>query len=185
MAFHGGNLERTTDVVAAEVAQRSGSSLYAVLQDAPMREHLPSTAFRPEHSNALAAFLDHVDVAIAIHGYGRLKMFKHLLLGGRNREFAAHLAGYLRRGLPSDYQVVAELDQIPRELRGQHPDNPVNLPPQAGVQIELPPTIRWNRDEQGWSDHEGTPRAVHIDHLIDAMTAGVRAWIDRPEARSS
>ncbi len=178
MAFHGGNLERTTDVVAAEVAQRSGSSLYAVLQQAPMREHLPSTAFRPEHSTALAAFLDHVDVAIAIHGYGRMNRFKHLLLGGRNRKMAEHLAGYLRRGLPDDYEVVADLEQIPRELRGQHPKNPVNRPPQAGVQIELPPTIRWNPVEKGWSDHEGTPRAVQVDHLIDAMTAGVQAWID-------
>ena len=179
MAFHGGNLERTTDVVASEVARRSDSSLYAVLQDAPMREHLPSTEFRPEHSEALAAFLDHVDVAIAIHGYGRMTMFSHLLLGGRNRVLARHLAGYLRRGLPNAYRVVVDLEQIPRELRGQHPENPVNRPAQAGVQIELPPTIRWNREQKGWSDHEGTPRAVHVDHLIDAMTAGVRGWVDR------
>jgi len=178
MAFHGGNLERTTDVVAAEVAERSDSSLYAVLQQAPMREHLPSTAFRPEHSEALAAFVDHVDVAISIHGYGRVDRSRHLLLGGRNRRFAAHLATHLRRGLPNGYEVVADLDHIPRELRGQHPANPVNLPAQAGVQIELPPTIRWNRAEKGWSDHAGTPRATHVDRLIDAITTGVQAWID-------
>jgi len=179
MAFHGGNLERTTDAVATEVAERTGSSLYAVLQRAPLRRHLPSTAFRPEHSEALAAFLAHVDVAIAVHGYGRKAMFHHLLLGGRNRELAGHLAEHLRGGLPSAYTVVEELAEIPRELRGQHPRNPVNRPRRAGVQIELPPTIRWNREENGWSDHAGIGRAAQIDRLIDAMTSGVRSWLER------
>ncbi len=32
MAFHGGNLERATDVIAAEVAQRTESSFYGVIQ---------------------------------------------------------------------------------------------------------------------------------------------------------
>ena len=59
MAFHGGNLERTTDAVAAEVAERTGASLYAVLQEPPHREHLASTAFDPAESPALARFLGH------------------------------------------------------------------------------------------------------------------------------
>jgi phage replication-related protein YjqB (UPF0714/DUF867 family) len=185
MAFHGGNLERTTDVVAREVASRTGSSLYAVLQAAPLRKHLPSTAFRPDHSEALAAFLDHVDVAIAIHGYGRTGLWWHLLLGGRNRAFARHLAQHLESGLPKGYEVVDDLDQIPRELRGQHARNPVNLPSLAGVQIELPPTVRWNHDEAGWSDHAGIGRAVQTDHLIDALSAGVDAWLtSEPALRS-
>ncbi len=176
MAFHGGNLERTTDAVASEVAARTGSSLYAVLQAAPLRKHLPSTAFRPEHSEALASFIGHVDVAIAIHGYGRSGLWWHLLLGGRNRELALHLAHHLERGLPDGYEVISELEDIPRELRGQHSRNPVNLPAGAGVQIELPPTVRWNHDEAGWSDHHGTGRAVQTDQLIDALSAGVEAW---------
>ena len=177
MAFHGGNLERTTDVVAREVAERTGSSLYAVLQAPPLRRHVPSTAFRPEHSDALASFLGHVDVAIAIHGYGRESSWWHLLLGGRNRALAGHLAGYLRDGLPDRYEVVDDLESIPRELRGQHCDNPVNRPPEAGVQIELPPTVRWNRAEKNWSDHLGTPRAEQVDRLIDALASGVENWV--------
>ena len=43
MAFHGGNLERTTDIIAAEVAERTGSSYYGVIQAAPFRQHIPST----------------------------------------------------------------------------------------------------------------------------------------------
>ena len=38
LAFHGGSLERMTDVVATEAADASGASLYAVLQpDEPLR----------------------------------------------------------------------------------------------------------------------------------------------------
>jgi len=32
MAIHGGNLERATDVVAREAAERSGASCYSVIQ---------------------------------------------------------------------------------------------------------------------------------------------------------
>jgi phage replication-related protein YjqB (UPF0714/DUF867 family) len=176
MAFHGGNLERTTDVVAREVAVRTGGSFYAVLQEAPLREHLPSTAFDPAHSPALAHFLAHVDVAIAIHGYGRMRMRRSLLLGGSNRELARHLATHLDRGLGGDYHAVCDLDAIPRGLRGLDPRNPVNRPRAGGVQLELPPGVRWNRREWGWSDHGGVSRAPQVDRLIDALCAAVAAW---------
>lgn len=176
MAFHGGNLERTTDVVAREVAERTGGSLYAVLQHPPLREHLPSTAFDPAHSPALAGFLGHVDVAIAIHGYGRLRLRRSLLLGGSNRELARHVAHHLDRGLGGDYQAVHDLDAIPRGLRGLDPRNPVNRPPRGGVQLELPPGVRWNRREWGWSDHGGVSRAPQVDLLIDALCAAIDSW---------
>jgi phage replication-related protein YjqB (UPF0714/DUF867 family) len=128
---------------AAQVAQRAGASYYRVVQDPPHRHHLASTHFDPKHSSALAGFFDHVEVVITVHGYGRRRLWRHLLLGGRNRA----LAGHLRAGLPRRYRVIDDLGAIPKELRGQHPRNPVNLPPAAGVQIELPPTIRWNVSE--------------------------------------
>ncbi|MDG1366745.1 MAG: poly-gamma-glutamate hydrolase family protein, partial [Acidimicrobiales bacterium] len=71
MAFHGGNLERATDVIAAEVAERTDSSFYGVIQAAPFRQHIPSTRFDPAHSDALASFIDRVETVIAVHGYGR------------------------------------------------------------------------------------------------------------------
>ena len=176
MAYHGGNLERTTDAVATEVADRTGASIYAVLQDRPHRRHLPSTAFDPSQSEALAGFLEHVDVVITLHGYGRRRLWRHLLLGGRNRELARHVAGHLRVGLPDRYRVIDDLEAMPRELRGQLPRNPVNRPPLQGVQIELPPTIRWNWSEWGWSDHAGVSRTRHVDQLIDALSEAITSW---------
>jgi hypothetical protein len=52
----------------------------------------------------------------------------------------------------------------------------VNLPRQQGVQLELPPSIRWNRSENGWSDHQGVSRAPDVDRLIDALCAAVQGW---------
>jgi phage replication-related protein YjqB (UPF0714/DUF867 family) len=176
MAYHGGNLERSTDVVAAEVAQRTGASLYTVVQAPPLRHHIASTAFDPLQSSALAAFLDHVEVVITVHGYGRRRLWRHLLLGGRNRALASHVSKHLQSGLPRRYTVLDDLAQIPEALRGQHPNNPVNRPRQHGVQIELPPSIRWNTREWGWSDHAGTSRTPGISALIDALSAAVSAW---------
>ena len=176
MAYHGGNLERTTDAVAAEVAERTGSSFYGVIQASPHRHHIASTHFDPAHSPALAGFLEHVDVVITLHGYGRRRLRRHLLLGGRNRTLARHVAGHLRDGLPQRYRVLDDLQAIPRELRGQHPRNPVNRPAGRGVQIELPPTIRWNWREWGWSDHQGVSRTVDIERLIDALCGAVSSF---------
>lgn len=176
MAYHGGNLERSTDAVAREVARRTGSSLYAVLQQKPLRLHLGSLHFDPAQSRALAGFIDHVDTAISIHGYGRKALWHHLLVGGRNRPLARHVARHLRQRLPQPFEVVDTLSEIPRELRGQHVRNPVNRPSRHGVQIELPPTIRWNREERGWSDHEGVTRTEGLHRLIDGLTAAVNTW---------
>lgn len=176
MAYHGGNLERTTDAVASEIASRTDSSYYGVLQAAPLRRHIASTRFDPAHSASLAKFLDHVDIVATVHGYGRVRLWGQVLLGGQNRGLAAHVAGHLRVGLPARYRIVDDLDEIPRELRGQHPRNPVNLPRQRGVQIELPPNLRWNRREWGWSDHQGISRAPDVAKLIDAVSNAISSW---------
>jgi phage replication-related protein YjqB (UPF0714/DUF867 family) len=146
MAFHGGNLERGTDTIAVAAAARSGASLYAVTQPPDLRWHVPSLEFRPDRSAALATFLDHVDVAVAVHGYGRHEMWTTLLLGGQNRVLAGVLAGSLRAALGDGFTVIDDLDAIPRELRGVHPRNPVNLPANGGVQLELPPRVRSGTD---------------------------------------
>lgn len=172
MAFHGGNLEKVTDQVATEAAERSEASLYTVCQPEPMAEHLPSTSIRPEDSPALASFLDHVDVTIAIHGFGRVGFFTTLLLGGSNRHLAAHVAGHLRTVLPN-YEILDSVMQIPAGLRGVHPQNPVNLPRSGGVQIELPPRVRGL--SPFWGEAEGT-RVRHTDNLIDGLAAAATAW---------
>jgi phage replication-related protein YjqB (UPF0714/DUF867 family) len=176
MAFHGGSLEKGTDVIAREAARRSGSSYYGVLQPDDFRWHVPSTAFRSEHSDALGTFLDHVDVVVTVHGYGREGMFTTVLLGGRNRTLATHLATELRPALPH-YAFVDQLDDIPSALRGLHPDNPVNQPVDDGVQVELPPRIRG----QGpyWADWAGPGHTPHTEALINSLAAAATAWTGR------
>src|SRR3954447_17210864 len=107
MAFHGGSLEVGTDTVAARAAEDSGASLYAVLQPSDLRWHIPSTEVQPSASVALAKFIAHVEVVVAVHGYGRDGFWTTLLLGGQNRELAAHVGAALRVEIePHGYDVI-------------------------------------------------------------------------------
>ena len=172
-ALHGGGLERATEVVAREEAARTGSSYYAVIPPDGSRRPLPSPLFLPGVSDALDAFLSRVDTVLSIHGYGRDDDFWAVLVGGTNRTLAHHLAGHLRGLLPEEYRVVDDVGAMPSTLRGLHPDNPVNRPPGGGVQVELPPGVRWNRDHRDWSDHDGTPRSEQLDLVIEALAAAL------------
>lgn len=140
LAFHGG-LEAATVEVATAAARASGASLYMVVQPPDLHWHVPSHRVEADASPALAQFLDHVEIAIAIHGYGRRGRPVDLLLGGGNRELAATLAGHLRQQLPG-YRVIDDMELVPPEMRGLHASNPVNRPVNGGVQLELPPRIR-------------------------------------------
>ena len=181
MAYHGGQLEKVTDVIASEAAKASGCSYYGVLQtDEDSVVHLPSKTVGPAESPMLAEFLGHVDAVVTVHGYGRKRLWHALLLGGRNRELASHVAVYLRRRLP-DYDVIDNLADLPAALAGMHPSNPVNLPPSCGVQIELPATVRWNRKGRHWSDLGSHGRAPQVQALIDALAEAGRDWIAEPD----
>ena len=168
LAFHGGSLEKVTDVVAAEAARRSGASLYAVLHPDDLHWHIPSHSVDPAHSPGLARFLEHVDVAIAVHGYGRQGRWTDVLLGGNNRALAAAMAAQLEDHVPG-YRFVADLEDIPPALRGLHPDNPVNRPPSGGVQLELPPRIRGMGPV--WADWEGPGLPPPTEGLIQGLAA--------------
>lgn len=180
MAYHGGQLEKVTDVIASNAARASGCSYYGVLQtDEDSVVHLPSKTVAPAESPKLAEFMGHVDAVITIHGYGRKRLWHALLLGGRNRDLAEHVALHLRRRLP-DYDVIDNPGDVPRELAGMHPLNPVNLPPSQGVQIELPATVRWNRKGRHWSDLGSHGRAPQVQALIDGLTEAADAWLVAP-----
>lgn len=174
MAYHGGALEAMTDVIARTAAERSGASCYSVIQPDGMREHLPSIQVRPAESERLAAFIDHVDIVITIHGFGRHDMFTTLLLGGGNRMFAEHVGVALRRTLP-EYDIVTDVDAIPTPLRGLHAANPVNLPRSRGVQIELPPRVRGSSPI--WADWEGPGLTPHTESLIDGLVDAATSWV--------
>ncbi len=141
MAIHGGGLEVMTDVIATAAADAAGASYYVVVHPDDVDHHLSSTSYRPDESATLAAFVEHVDTMISLHGYGRDGRWTSILAGGRHRQLAAIVAAEAAARLP-DYDVVTDLDRIPVELRGLHARNPVNLPRDGGVQLELPPRVR-------------------------------------------
>jgi phage replication-related protein YjqB (UPF0714/DUF867 family) len=181
MAYHGGSLEEQTDVIAALAAERSDASFYGVLQPEDLQWHIPSHKVTPDASTQLQVFIEHVDVVITIHGFGRRTHFTSLLLGGQNRLLADHVAGHLRTHLP-EYDIVTELDLIPKELRGLHRDNPVNLPRQQGVQVELPPRVRGAGPI--WADWDHSEMVPHMASLIDGLAAAATAWAaTEPTAR--
>lgn len=173
MAFHGGSLEVGTDLVAAGAAAGAGASLYAVRQPGQLRWHIPSIDVIPEDSPALAAYLRHVSVGIALHGYGRAGMRTTLLLGGRHRDLARHVAGHLQAALPG-YEVVDDLAQIPSELRGVHRANPVNRCGDGGVQLELPPRVR--PGASGSPEPADDEAGADMAGLVAALTAAARTW---------
>ena len=171
MAFHGG-LEGGTLEIAEAAAEASGASLYTVAQPPDLRWHVPSKTVDPAGSPALAAWLSHVVVAIALHGYGRITRPRQVLVGGTNRELGALLAGTLTARL-TGFDVISDLAAIPAELRGLHPDNPVNRTAAGGVQLELPPSARGTsrrRPDPTWGPG-GAPARV-VDALVDA----IREW---------
>ncbi|MGK2881493.1 MAG: poly-gamma-glutamate hydrolase family protein [Mycobacterium sp.] len=171
MAFHGGGLEQMTDVIAERSADAAGASLYTVRHPDHYPHHLPSASFVASESACLAEFLDHVDVVVALHGYGRVGRSTQLLAGGGNRALASHLAAHV--DIPG-YRVVDDLDSIPRELRGLHPDNPVNRARGGGAQLELSPRVRGMSPRSGMPGDDGLARATSL--LVHGLAAAARSW---------
>ena len=139
MALHGG-LEEGTYEIAEHVAVATGSSLYAVVQPDDLRWHVPSVRFDPQHSHVLAGFLASIQVAVSLHGFGRQHLSATVLIGGRNHTLAEQFAAEL--DLCGGVTAIVDEAEIPRGLRGMDGRNPVNLPPLAGVQLEMSPDLR-------------------------------------------
>ena len=165
LALHGG-LERGTAEIARAAASRSGASWYSVVQPPDLGWHVPSHRFDPDASSQLARVLDHCDVVVSIHGYGREGLWTTLLLGGDDRPRARALGECLRGALP-EYEVLDDLDAIPPELRGVDPRNPVNRARGGGVQLELPPRVRGMGPH--WAAHHGPEPVPHTSALVDGL----------------
>jgi phage replication-related protein YjqB (UPF0714/DUF867 family) len=162
MALHGGSQDRGTDQIASRAAEQAGASYYAIIQPAGLRVHLTSRLHNPDHSALLRAFLQHVDIAISVHGFGRDSFalwidperglviepygpairgnqsgsLRGVIVGGRNTELLKVARQFLHDRF-AGYHVADE-----RVRLGFHPDNPVNLPSGRGIQVELPPGLR-------------------------------------------
>jgi phage replication-related protein YjqB (UPF0714/DUF867 family) len=171
LAIHGGGLEEMTDVIAELAADAADASVYVIRHPDRYPHHLSSARFLRDESTRLAEFLDHVDVGVSLHGYGRIGRPTQLLAGGGNRTLAAHLAAHLV--LPG-YHVVTHLDDIPVELRGQHPQNPVNKTRGGGTQLELPTRVR------GISPRSPVPGDDGLSPVTAALVRGLataaRSW---------
>jgi phage replication-related protein YjqB (UPF0714/DUF867 family) len=186
MALHGGSQDRGTDRLASRAAARSGASYYAIVQPSGLRVHLTSRLHDPEHSPRLQRFLQHVEIAISVHGFGRegfslwvdpgrgpvLDIYgpalrgaqtgplRGIILGGRNPDLL-EAARRLLRDRFAGYHVAGE-----RVRLGFHPDNPVNLPSAHGIQIELPPGLRGIGDfGERLVPDEGGP----VDDMVAAL----------------
>jgi phage replication-related protein YjqB (UPF0714/DUF867 family) len=70
--------------------------------------------------------------------------------------------------------VVTDLQDIPPELRGLHPRNPVNLVRRGGAQLELPPRVR-GTSPLFW-DWEGPGLNPHTQAVVDALVATAASW---------
>jgi phage replication-related protein YjqB (UPF0714/DUF867 family) len=142
LALHGG-LEPGTAEVARASADRAGASCYAVLQPRDLHHHVPSVSADPDAAPRLAAFLGGARVVVSVHGYwSRREELGHaILVGGARRELVALAAARLRAALP-DVAVRDVPHEIPPDLRGLDPRNPVNRASGGGVQLELPPRVR-------------------------------------------
>jgi phage replication-related protein YjqB (UPF0714/DUF867 family) len=171
MALHGG-LEANTWEIAREAAERSSASLYGVVQPEHLTWHVPSTRYALGESDRLRSFCEHVEVVISLHGYGGVRdhpdRWLTICVGGGGRA-EAHQVGAALRAHLEDYVVLDDLDDVPPQYRGVHPDNPVNRVRRAGVQIELPPRVRGTSPI--WADHpfDTEPWVPHTRALLDAL----------------
>jgi phage replication-related protein YjqB (UPF0714/DUF867 family) len=162
MALHGGSQDRGTDQIARRAAEEAGASYYAIVQPSGLRVHLTSRLHDPDDSAHLRSFLEHVDVAISVHGFGRDGFalwldpeggvviepygpamrgrqrvpLRGIIVGGLNVQLVDAARAIFRERF-AGYHVADE-----RVRLGFHPDNPVNLPSAHGVQVELPPGLR-------------------------------------------
>jgi phage replication-related protein YjqB (UPF0714/DUF867 family) len=107
----------------------------------------------------LSEFLDHVQTAIAIHGHGRGQDFVYV--GGLHQTMAQRFIEIARPALP-EYQWVCDPEDIPSGLRGLDPKNIVNLPPNQGMQLELPKALRQTRPSStgGHLEPDGDARVL-------------------------
>jgi phage replication-related protein YjqB (UPF0714/DUF867 family) len=162
MALHGGSQDRGTHEIASRAAEQAGASFYAIVQPRDLRVHLTSRHHDPDHSERLQAFLQRVQIAISVHGFGRDAFsfrvdpvqgvviepygpalrgsqtgpLRGIIVGGRN----ADLLEIARRQLHDRFAGYRVADE--RVRLGFHPDNPANLPSERGIQVELPPGLR-------------------------------------------
>ncbi|GAI91213.1 unnamed protein product, partial [marine sediment metagenome] len=153
-AIHGGGIEIGTEQIVRYCAERTRCSVYVFSGRKKIRNsslRISSVKFallnRPFFSNILA----YVETIVAVHGHNQND--RNVYIGGRNTELKGKIAGALEKTLPG-YRVVKYPHEIPNLMKGDYPNNFVNLSPEGGVQLELPRALREAKKTAGWRRHE-------------------------------
>ncbi len=166
IALHGGGIEPGTEEIARFVAYHSGASLYVY---AGRRSGGNLSLHRPSHDGKIdkrilfVEFLNHVKAAISIHGHGRGQ--DRVYVGGLHQSMVQRFVGLVRPAL-FEYEWVSNPKVIPPGLRGQSPNNVVNLPPARGMQLELPLKLRQTRRTPDGRGYEPTGDALLLSRLL-------------------
>ena len=166
VAIHGGGIEPGTEEMARFVADHSGASLYVF---AGRRETGNLSLHRPSHRVILQdrplvkKFLNHVNMSISIHGHGRNERCAYV--GGLHQAMVQQFVEVAQAAL-SHYEWIFDPENIPSEIRGQNPNNIVNLPPAQGMQLELPRDLRRTKPTPDGRKFEPAGDALVLSRLL-------------------
>lgn len=167
LALHGSREGGTAELVHEVAAGTGATALVFVQPPGEPVVHIPSHRMSVPTCDALRQFLSRVSLTVSLHGHLRYEHPRSIFLGGTNRAAAATLAHSLTLLAPA-FETVDDLTRIPKGLRGLHPDNPVNLAPSRGVQIELPLGARTGGPRTD-PDAPDAPRPEVTTALVDGV----------------
>ena len=165
-------------------ARAAGASLYVVRQPPQLRWHLPSREFDPAVSAALRAFVDHVEVAVAVHGYGRAGRWTTLMAGGTQPN-ARGTRRRCDRGAPARLRGGARPRRDPGRAARAEPGEP-GQPPARRRRAARAPAARprqrsvLERTTRA-GPRAGSPRTPR--RSIDALAEVASGWPEPAERR--
>jgi len=166
MAIHGGGIEPGTEEIARFVARHSGASLYVYAgrrAGGNLSLHRPSHDMKMEERALVVQFLNHVKTAISIHGHGRRQNCAYV--GGLHQRMVQRFVELARPAL-SQYEWISDPKIIPPGLSGRSSSNLVNLPPDRGMQLELPPQLRQTKGTPDRRGFEPAGDALRLSRLL-------------------
>jgi len=166
VAIHGGGIEPGTEEIARFVAYHSGASLYVHagrLSTGNLSLHRPSHRMKLEDRPLVMQFINHVNMAISIHGHGRNERCAYV--GGLHQTMVHQFVEVAQAAL-SQYEWISNPESIPPEIRGQNPNNIVNLPPAQGMQLELPRDLRRTKPTPDGRKLEPAGDALVLSRLL-------------------
>ena len=166
MAVHGGGIEPGTEAIARYVSFHTGASLYVYAGRRPsgnLSLHRPSHTGKLEERFLVKRFLRHVNSAISVHGHSRDQNYAYV--GGLHQTMGQQFVILAQTTLPK-YEWISDPKIIPQGIRGRNPKNIVNLPPDQGMQLELPRGLRQTKVAFGGNLLEPVGDALVLSRLL-------------------